>query len=227
MEFKLYYEACGEGFPLVLLHGNGENLHYFDRQIPAFSSLYRVIAVDTRGHGKSPRGDKPFTLRQFSDDLLEFLDRLELKKVHLLGFSDGGNIALLFALEHPERVEKLILNGANLDPSGLKRKEAVWIEEEYRAAVARADIDPQAAKKAALFGLMVHEPDLTPADLRRLTVPTLVIAGTRDMIRREHTRQIARAIPGARLLLLDGTHFVAREDPERFNAAVISFLKGD
>ena len=95
---KLYVREAGSGEALVLLHGNGENSSYFQYQIPYFSQKYHVIAVDTRGHGKSPRGTKPFTLIQFAKDLKQLLDQMGLKKVNLLGFSDGGNIALIFAI---------------------------------------------------------------------------------------------------------------------------------
>ena len=120
MDIALNYIETGEGFPLVLLHGNGEDHTYFKRQMEPFSQRYRVIALDTRGHGGSPRGSAPFTLDQFAGDLKEFLDRKGITRCHLLGFSDGGNIALLFALKYPQYVEKLVLNGANLRPSGVK-----------------------------------------------------------------------------------------------------------
>ena len=112
----LQYIEQGKGEALILLHGNGESLDYFAHQIAYFSHDYRVIAVDTRGHGQSPRGEDPFTLEQFAEDLRDFMDGLKIKKAHLLGFSDGGNIALTFALWYPERVRSLILNGANLYP---------------------------------------------------------------------------------------------------------------
>ena len=95
---KLYYKEAGKGFPLILLHGNGENGGYFEHQIGYFQDKYRVIALDTRGHGKSPRGEKPFTIRQFAEDLHDFMDEQEIEKAHILGFSDGGNTALKFAL---------------------------------------------------------------------------------------------------------------------------------
>lgn len=104
MDIQLNYIEKGSGFPLLLLHGNGENLDYFAHQIEYFSKFYRVIAVDTRGHGKSPLGDAPFTIRQFAEDLFAFMDTLRLPKAHILGFSDGANTALTFALKYPERV---------------------------------------------------------------------------------------------------------------------------
>lgn len=97
MDISLYYQSYGNGFPLVLLHGNGGDSNYFAQQVPYFSRFRRVIALDTRGHGKSPRGTAPFSIRQFAEDLLHFLDEQNLPQVDLLGFSDGGNIALTFA----------------------------------------------------------------------------------------------------------------------------------
>ena len=121
MDIKLSYIERGSGFPFIFLHGNGEEHGYFEHQINYFSDFYHVFAVDTRGHGKSPRGEMPFTIAQFADDLYRFICMHKIEKAHILGFSDGGNIAIKFALKYPEFVEKLILNGANLDPSGVKK----------------------------------------------------------------------------------------------------------
>ena len=201
MDISLYYEEHGAGEPLVLLHGNGEDSRYFAGQIPFFADRYRVIAVDTRGHGRSPRGKAPFTLTQFAEDLHALLDALAIEKVSLLGFSDGGNIDLLFALRWQEQVEKLILNGANLDPTGVRRRYQKPIEAAYAAAAERAGEDEAIRREAELLGLMVNEPHIDPSSLSALDMPVLVIAGTGDMIRQDHTRLIARSIPGAALAL--------------------------
>lgn len=102
-DIKLYYTEQGVGEPLILLHGNGEDGTYFKEQLAFFSKTHRVIAVDTRGHGQSPRGERPFCLETFADDLSDFLDERGIPQASLLGFSDGGNIALLFALKYPQR----------------------------------------------------------------------------------------------------------------------------
>ncbi len=109
MEIRLHYIEQGEGFPLILIHGNGEDHTYFKRQMEPFADHFRVIAVDTRGHGESPRGTGPFTLSQFAEDLKSFFDQHGISKCHLLGFSDGGNVALLFALKYPDRVKLIFL----------------------------------------------------------------------------------------------------------------------
>lgn len=222
---ELAYTEAGAGTPLVLLHGNGESKEYFAGQIRAFAKRYHVYAVDTRGHGQSPRGDAPFTLAQFACDLEQFRIARGIGSMHLLGFSDGGNIAMLYALAHPERVEKLILNGANLDPSGVKRSVQWPVEIGYRVASWFAGRDPKAKANAEMLGLMVNEPHIAAADLAKLTMPVLVIAGTKDMIRDDHTRAIAEALPHGNLAILPGDHFIAAKDPEAFNRTVLEFLQ--
>ena len=135
MNIQLHYTEHGSGEPLVLLHGNGEDSSYFEHQIAFFQDRYRVIAVDTRGHGKSPRGTAPLTLNQFADDLSAFMDELDIASAHILGFSDGANVAMLFALAHPTRVKSLVLNGGNLFPEGLTEQTRREIDEEYEQAV--------------------------------------------------------------------------------------------
>ena len=224
MDIKHYYVEQGTGFPLILLHGNGEDVSYFEHQMEPFAKHFRVIAVDTRGHGQTPRGEAPFTIRQFAEDLLGFMDRLGIGKAHILGFSDGGNIAMVFAMAYPERIGKLVLDGANLEASGVKAKIQIPIEIGYRIASLFAKKKPGARKKAELLGLMVNDPHVKPEELAKIQCPTLVVAGDDDMIKDEHTRLIASAIPGAQLTILPGSHFVANENPEAFNEAVLRFL---
>lgn len=224
MDISLHYLEKGQGKPLILLHGNGEDNSYFVYQVAYFSRFYRVIAIDTRGHGQSPRGTAPFSIQQFAEDLRGFLDQHDIPKAHILGFSDGGNIALTFALHYPERVDRLILNGANLFPAGVKSTVQLPIVLGYHTASLFAKRSPKAKENAALLGLMVKEPNIRPEELNGLTVPTLVIAGTKDMIRESHTRLIARSLPNARLVLLPGDHFIANKEPAVFNRAVRDFL---
>lgn len=222
--YEPFYVERGEGFPLVLLHGNGESHEYFVHQIEHFSRSWRVMALDTRGHGRSPRGDGEFTIARFAEDLSNFLTARGIGRAHLLGFSDGGNIALQFALDHREMVGRLVLNGANLFPAGVKRSVQIPIEVEYRLLKPFAGVSERARRKTELLGLMVNEPNVDPSELRELAIPTLVVAGTDDMIAREHTELIARSLPDSQLALIPGSHFVAAENPEAFNAVVDDFL---
>ena len=225
MDIELYYREKGLGKPFILLHGNGENGDYFNSQIDYFSTRYRVIAPDTRGHGRSKRGIAPFTIKQFSLDLYEFMKMHDIKNAVILGFSDGANIAMEFAMNYPDMVRALILNGGNLNARGVKRTTQIPIEIGYKIAKRFADKSPEAKKNSEMLGLMVNEPNIKPEELSNIKAPTLVICGTKDMIKQAHTKEIALNIPGAKLAIIKGNHFIANKRPEEFNRAVDAFLK--
>lgn len=225
MDIEHFYLEKGTGNALILLHGNGENSDYFKGQIDEFAKQYHVYAIETRGHGRTPRGEMPFTIRQFADDLLGFMDGHRIAKAHLLGFSDGANIAMVFAMRHPDRVDRLILNGANLNAGGVKRSTQIPIEIGYRIARRFAGKSDSARRNAEMLGLMVNDPNVSPEEIAGIQAKTLVIAGTRDMIRESHTRLIAESIPDARLVFVKGNHFIANKHPGEFNRAVLDFLQ--
>lgn len=225
MDISLYYKEKGSGFPLIMLHGNGEEHGYFEHQTDCFAENYRVIAIDTRGHGRSPRGEGEFSIKRFADDLYGFMTEHGIEKAHILGFSDGGNIAITFALKHPEMIEKLIVDGANLYPAGVKRRIQRPIELGYYAVKLFVAFSSNAKAKAEMLSLMVNQPNIAPEELKKLNMPVLVMAGTDDMIRQEHTELIAASIPGAKLVILSGDHFIARNNSNAFNAAVRDFLE--
>lgn len=223
-DIKLAFRESGAGEALVLLHGNGESSEYFTEQLRHFGKAYRVIAPDTRGHGNSPRGDGEFTLERFTEDLKDLFDDLNIKDAHLLGFSDGGNIALLFSLKYPSRVRSLILNGANLYPAGLKLHVRAQIYIQYALTSIMSVFSSAAEIRRELLALMTFEPRIDPKKLHKLTMPTAVIVGTHDVISDRHSRLIARSIPHAKYLEIDGDHYIASNNPESFNAAVDKFL---
>lgn len=225
MDIALHYREKGDQEPFILLHGNGEDGSYFQHQIDYFSDRYRVIAVDTRGHGKSPRGTAPFTIEQFSCDLSDFMDGLAISRAVILGFSDGANIAMRFAIKHPGKVKALILNGGNLNPKGVKRSVQIPIEIGYKIARRFASKSPDAKRNAELLGLMVNEPQIKQSELSKITMPTLVICGERDMIKESHTKEIAKNIPNAKLSIIKGDHFIANKRYAAFNKVVEEFLQ--
>ena len=225
MDIKHYYIEKGEGKEIILLHGNGESSDYFIGQIDEFAKNFHVYALDTRGHGKTPFGEAPFTIRQFADDLKDFMDEHEIKKAHLLGFSDGANIAMIFAMKYPEMVDRLILNGANLDPKGVKRSVQIPIEIGFFFASHAADKSESARRNAQMLSLMVNDPNIKPDELNAIRAKTLVIAGTNDMILRKETCRIAENIKDSRLVFIKGNHFIANKKPQEFNKEVLNFLE--
>ena len=227
MDIEQFYIEKGQGEPLIMLHGNGEICDYFAGQMDAFARHFHVYALDTRGHGKTPRGEAPFTIRQFADDLLAFMDMHRIDKAHLLGFSDGGNIAMVFAMKYPERVDRLILNGANLDARGVKCSVQIPIEIGYHFAKLFAGKSEEAKRHAEMLGLMVNDPNVRSEELAGIRAKTLVIAGTKDMIKEDHTRLIASSIPDSQLVFINGDHFIANKCPDAFSRAVLEFLLDD
>lgn len=223
-DIKLHYIEQGSGCPLILLHGNGEDHHYFQAQLSFFSKHFRVIAVDTRGHGKSPRGEKPFALETFADDLSRLLDEKKIERTDLLGFSDGGNIAMIFALKYPYKVKRLILNGANLDPKGVKPAVQFPIALGYGLTALFSPFCPKAKANHEMLGLMVKQPHILPETLKKLTIPVLVIVGDHDMIKPEHSRLIAESLPNGEFCEIPGDHFIAAKNSALFNQKVAAFL---
>lgn len=224
MNIKLHYTDHGEGDVLILLHGNSEENGIFVHQIEYFSKKYRVVAIDTRGHGKSLRGTKPFTIRQFAEDLHGFMDEQDIKKAHILGFSDGGNIALVFAMKYPEYVDRLILNGANLFEEGIVEEVQIAIRKDYQEACEKAKIDVEMIKEVEMLGLMINDPNINPEELKAVEAKTLVLTGDDDLIKGEHSALIAAKIPDAKWVSIPGDHWIANKYWKDFNRVVDEFL---
>ena len=213
-DLKLYYEKTGGGQPILLLHGNGEDHTIFDRLTRRLAKKYTVYAVDSRGHGKSDR--VPFYhYEEMASDIAAFIRQLGLEKPWLCGFSDGGILGLLVALRHPGLLGKLVICGANLDPQGTKPRALLAAKLNYRLF------------HDERVGMMLREPHISLSELRALSLPVLVLAGSKDLIRPEHTRAIAGAIPGARLLILPGeSHGSYVVHSDLLFAAMQTFLEG-
>lgn len=219
-EGKIYYEEYGAGNPLLLLHGNGGSIADLYQQIPSLSKHFRVIAIDTRGQGKSTNlSSAAYSYQQFSSDVFELVTALKLEKVSILGWSDGGNTGLALSIAHPELVNKLITVGANLDPSGIKDEQLASFRNQVEKNASQTDL--------RLIELMLAQPNFTAEELARITSPVLVIAGSDDVIKEGHTKMIAKLIKGARLAFIpNSTHYVPFEQPTQLNQLVIDFLNG-
>ncbi len=183
-----------------------------------------MIAVDTRGHGRSPRGVSPFSMDQFVEDLKNILDKLRIEKLILLGFSDGANIAMKFALKYEHMLSALILNGGNLDSSGVDYDTQRSIIKVYNDSLIYAEISEEAKRLSEMMSIMIFEPNIRAEDLKRLNTPTLVISGTEDLIKEEHTRFIAKSIKNSTLRFIKGNHLIAAFEHEVFNTVVEDYL---
>lgn len=225
---KLYYEIYGTGAPLVLLHGNGGSIADLHFQIDHFRSQREVIAVDSRGHGRSEMGEGPLTYVQMADDVAALLASLHSPPADVFGWSDGGIVTLLLALRHPDAVRRIALSGANLSPEALAPGEVESMKTDLRHAeeqIAAGDRSRPWSVVCQQLQLMINHPHITAGDLARITAPALVMAGEHDMIPAVHTRFIAAGLPHARLHIFPGAgHGALQEQPDPFNAVVDKFF---
>jgi pimeloyl-ACP methyl ester carboxylesterase len=228
----LYYEvhqSAQKNAPLlVCLHGNGEDMHIFDGHIEPLLPYYTVITMDARAQGKSSAGDRPLSYALFAEDLFTLINKLQIGSVLLLGFSDGGNTALELALQHQERVAAMILVGANLSPDGLTPLARKGLQLRAAGQGLRSLFSKGAGRQRELTRLMLEHPRIDPQQLEKVTVPTLVISGERDVIKDEHSELIARTLPNARRVAIPGAgHFVMKDAPTEFDRIVLEFLMED
>ncbi|MBR0040870.1 MAG: alpha/beta fold hydrolase [Oscillospiraceae bacterium] len=187
---SLFYEKRGEGRPIVMVHGNGEDHTIFDKAAVSLSARYAVYCLDSRCHGRST--DTPeLHYADMAADVVAFLEALDLRDAVFYGFSDGGIIGLM-AAPQTERITTLIVSGANTSPKAVKG----WL----RALIAVLRVVTRDKK----IKLMLNEPQITDAELSSIRARTLVLAGSADLIPEWETRHIAAAIPGAEMKILPG-----------------------
>lgn len=216
---KIYYEEYGSGEPLILLEGNNGLISDFYNQIAFFSKQFRVIAIDTRGQGKSLDFAKnDYDYEKLSADLFQIINHLKLGKVNIVGWSDGGITGLIFNSKNPNLVNKLVTIGANTNPQGVKDALLRSIKQGYE--------NSKDEKEKRRLNLMINYPNITDGDLKKIKNPVLVVAGDDDDIKRENTEQIAEKIENSELKIIENsTHNVPFEQPEILNKKIIDFLK--
>lgn len=224
---KMYYETYGEGEPLLMLHGNGQSISAFMNQVDDFSKKYKVIIVDCRERGKSTYDKtKELTFDIQVEDLKQFLDQQNIKKVKILGWSDGGILAILMALKHPDLVDKIACSGANIFPEGVTDEE-FKDSKETLARLIRENKNGKNDVYIDLYNLDLKYPNLKYEDLKAIQCPSLIMAGDKDVIKTEHTVKIAESIPKGQLAIVpNSTHSVVVEKPELFNSLVMDFFEG-
>jgi len=234
---RIWYAQWGVGHPgtpVLLLHGGYANSSYFGYLIPTLVRHgYHVIAMDSRGHGRSTRTNDPITYHLMASDVIALLDALKISKVSVVGWSDGGCIGYDLAINAPERLERLFAFGADADVSGIKDdfdKSPVFaaylmrVPSEYqRLSPTPADWDAFNANISKMWETL---PAYSAAQLASIRVPTTIADGQYDEgIKPEHEKYLAATIPGARLVILPNlSHFAMLQDPHAFNSAVLSFL---
>jgi pimeloyl-ACP methyl ester carboxylesterase len=230
---EMYYATYGAGDPVLLIHGGLGNADIWSAQVVDLMKDHLVIVADSRGHGRSTRTAEPFGYDLMSSDYLALLDYLKIDKVDLVGWSDGGIIGLDIAMTHPERLDHLFAQAANITTDGVNPAVATdavfgsyidWMSKDY------ARLSPTPDQFEAFVGqiseMWASQPNWTDAQVAAITVPTEIVVGDHDeAILPAHSEKIAGLIPGAKLVILpDASHFAMLQAPDEYTAAVRAFI---
>ncbi|MEE1284689.1 MAG: alpha/beta hydrolase [Acutalibacteraceae bacterium] len=226
IEYGIYGDLDAE--PLLLLPPNGGDMHSFDGSIlPEMAKHFKVICVSPRATGKSDWVEGGMTFEAMADDLANLLDYLNIEKTRIFGFSDGGNLGVVFTLAHQERVESLVIMGSNINTWGTNTFDQIQITYQYIILCIEAWLydDIEYARRRDIKGMMVGQPSLTFEDISAIKVPVFNIYGEHDMIQRWHSKKITRSIEGAQeLMIIGGGHSTCFDQTETvINPALLKF----
>jgi pimeloyl-ACP methyl ester carboxylesterase len=225
---RIWYETYGSGPPVLVLHGGTGSLDDMREQIRTLAAKRLVVAVDSRGHGRSTDSDAQLSYALMADDMLKLLDQLHIRQTDIVGWSDGAIIGLDLAMHHPERVRRLVAIGANYDVDGLAHQPDLDapvppVPGFYRRNAPDPAHWPELYRKVVT--MWATQPHYTIAELGTIKAPVLVMAGEFDVIKRTHTDQLAHAIPGAEEAIIPGgTHDIVLSKAGAVNARMLAFL---
>lgn len=187
----MYYEKCGEGRPLVMVHCNSMDHKIFKPAIKILSQHFTVYAVDSRDHGKSTKV-KTIHYADMVQDMYEFITSLQIEKPIFYGFSDGGIVGLMLAAEYPDLLSQLIVSGASVNVDSNKS----WVQFFFKLGAFFYPTDK--------MKLMLREPNITDEQFKAIKVPVCVTCGSHDLIKQSHSEHIAATVPDGKLDVFKG-----------------------
>lgn len=218
---ELYCRMTGAGTPVLLLHGYGQTNRIFEQLEWYLAQNHHVILLDSRGHGRSSLGDKPLTISLMAADTTEVIRQLEIEPVSVIGFSDGGNIAMQIASENPACLKSIVAISGNARPEGLKLY-FKWLIKIWRGLLKTLlifRIIPRTVME--MTSLLLHQPQISNATLRQINIPTLLIYGSHDLITRWHIAEIGGNIQGSKTKIIPYTwHFTIVRKWRRYIGAI-------
>ena len=221
----IHYEICGEGFPVVFLHGNNLESGYFKKQ-RVLSKYCKLIFVDSLGHGKSGNLVEKVSFSYLADSLDELLSHLNIQKCLLVGHSDGANLAIEFAKLHGKRVAGIIANSGNISFDGLKflPKYACFFEEYFYKVL--GIFFPAFKRKSAVSPLLRESLDISKDTFKNADYPVVVLVGDHDMIKRSHSISILKLFPHGKFIERKNQgHNIPKKDSIYFNKTVYKFVQ--
>jgi pimeloyl-ACP methyl ester carboxylesterase len=245
-ESRIYYETVGEGEPVLLLHGGIGTVRDFASQTPELAKHFKVVALEQVGHGHTADNDEPFSYTIMAKYTIEFMESLGLGQANLIGWSDGGTVAILIAISRPDFVKRLVsVSGVFNTDYWATAKGLEWFRaatpDSFRRDWGKGGATAEHLKRydeatpdgSAHWPVMfektkrmwLNEPNISKEDLGKVIAPTLILTGDRDAIKAEHTLELFRSIKGAQRCVIPGTsHFLLAEKPTETNRAILEFL---
>lgn len=236
-DISMYLEDQGKGEPIIFLHGGMGSATSWENQVEFFSKKYRVITPESRGQARTSDSKSALTYHLMAEDTVRLMDALKITSAYIVGWSDGGNIGIDMAIHHPDRVKKLVAYGANINPAGLQNHFLHYLRtvspekmqrdngSNYLALSTTPEHLPVIAEKIRVMWLA--EPKFSAAELAKITSPTLIMDGEQEeLIRPDHAKEIAAAIPNAKLIMLPNVgHYATFKTPKQWNDSVALFLQ--
>ena len=227
---NLYYEEYGHGKPLLLIHGNGSSISGMKAQIQHFSHNNRVIAVDSRGHGKSGLGAPQLSYRQIADDMIQLMSAMSIEEVSIIGWSDGGIVGLLMGIKAPNIIRKMALMAPNTRPASQSFYPEFVEILENQLEIVQGMIQKNNQLQDWLLArqhllMMLNQPNISSEELKTITAPVLIIAGDKDGVTNKHIVEIFEGLQHGHLAIMPGeTHFMPMSNPDLFNSLTSDFL---
>lgn len=201
------YDVIGEGKPLIMIHGTGGTSKDLTDVAKKLSKNHKVYMIDSRGHGESEMGDKPFSIDLFATDTMEICQKLNIKECDAVGYGDGGNILLDVSIKKPSLIDKMVTISPNYSISGMKKQYLLAGNLKYLKFKIKAKFDEDYLLEMNQTRMMVRDYELNENDLNQIKSKVLILYAEKDMIKQEHADRLKNAIPNSSLEIVPSTTY--------------------
>ncbi len=222
---KLFVTCQGDGAPIIMLHGNRQDSSSFHFQTEFLSKTFKIISLDSRGHGQSTHGSLPLTLDLMAQDVITVADALKLSTFSMIGFSDGANIALKVLGKPTHQIDKVVLISPNISPNQLKFYLRLPLQILY-LMMKPFQKSLWIRRQSDLLSLMIHDQAFSNLQLEKLSPPALILSGRNDIIHSHHIREISDLFITAKLVWISHAgHFILNRKQAVINPLIKEFLE--
>lgn len=222
---NLFYQIYGTGEPILLIHGNGQSHRSLKRIIDDLALDHQVIAVDSRSHGRSDAGNMPLDFEIMALDMLSLLDFLKIDKYKVVGYSDGGIVALVMGKMQPKRQIASVVIGTNYHVNQIRFLPDLFCRVAYGATVLLAPFSRFFERMKQQLALTIYHPHMSEADLKKISAPLLAVVGEYDLISSKDTKKMVHSVQhGEMVIVRNGLHYLPRQKPKQLLRLIHTFF---